>query len=179
MRDNTQILTMLKVHEGLRLKPYLCKANKVTIGYGCNVQDTENAQMLKFYNFMSKEDIIACMDRQEDFSITEELAEKILKVQLEQTQREASKLIPHYNELSINRQDALTDMLFNLGATRFLKFKKMLKALDNRYYDRVAHEMHHSLWFKQVGSRADRLVLMVQIGFTFEEVKKAKDIICN
>ena len=158
---------MLKQHEGLRLSPYKCTANKITIGYGCNIQDTENAQMLKFYNLMSFDEIVACMDMQEDFSITEETAETILKVQLERTEKEAKKLIPNFEQLSQDRQDAMTDMLFNLGATKFLKFRKMLAALEAKNYKEAAKQMLDSKWSKQVKKRAQVLALMMKLNIEF------------
>jgi lysozyme len=43
-------IDLLKKHEGLRLKPYRCSADKLTIGYGRNLDDVgiseEEAEML-------------------------------------------------------------------------------------------------------------------------------------
>jgi len=45
-------------------------------------------------------------------------------------------------------------MCFNLGGTRFSKFKNMLKACREQQWKIMAVEMQDSKWFKQVGRRS-------------------------
>ena len=56
-------------------------------------------------------------------------------------------------------QEILVNMMFNLGRPRLSKFKNMKKALDSR---RLGHlplsEGRDSLWYRQVGNRAERLM---------------------
>lgn len=56
------------------------------------------------------------------------------------------------------RQLVLADMCFNLGITRLLGFKETLKAMKEGRYQDAAKGMEDSLWYKQVGVRAVRLV---------------------
>jgi len=55
-------------------------------------------------------------------------------------------------------QEILVNMLFNLGRPRLSKFKNMKKALDNRRWALAANEGRDSLWYRQVGNRAERLM---------------------
>jgi lysozyme len=52
----------------------------------------------------------------------------------------------------------LTNMAFNLGKTRLKKFTEMWKAIKREDWEAAANEMVDSDWFKQVGTRSERLV---------------------
>lgn len=54
-------------------------------------------------------------------------------------------------------QEVFVNMIFNLGRTRFLKFKKTIAAAHNFDWPTVSVEMIDSVWAKQVGNRAGRL----------------------
>ena len=55
-------------------------------------------------------------------------------------------------------QGILVNMMFNLGRPRLSKFKNMRKALDSRDWALAAVEGRDSLWYRQVGNRAERLM---------------------
>lgn len=120
-------IKMTKRHEGLRLKPYLCTANKLTIGYGRNI---------------------------EDVGITEHEASFLLHSDILNAKKELKEIFSKFGWFSNNRQTALVCMMFNLGKTRFLKFKKMIEAIKNNNWERAAVEALDSKWAKQVGNRA-------------------------
>lgn len=126
----------IKVHEGERLKPYLCPAGKYTIGYGRNLDD--NGISKEESEFLLMNDINRCFDEIEQLTWFESLNEA--------------------------RQAAMIDMLFNLGLTTFLKFENMIQALEDRDYNKAAEEMLNSLWAKQVGQRAVTLANMIRTG---------------
>ena len=77
---------------------------------------------------------------------------------------ELDRIFPQWTELSETRQLVLADMMFNLGADRFLKFKKFWKAMLDRDYETAAAEMLDSKWANQVGNRAKRLSEMMRNG---------------
>lgn len=126
----------VKLHEGLRLKPYKCTAGKTTIGYGRNLDDV---------------------------GLSNEEAEYLLKHDLENAEKEAEKL-DCYKKLNQNRKDILIEMVFNLGYPRLCGFKKMLSALDRGDYDGAANEMLDSKWARDVGERAKTLAYFMRIG---------------
>lgn len=55
-------------------------------------------------------------------------------------------------------------MAYNLGISGLLKFKKMLKTLEEENYPKAAKEMLDSLWAIQVGKRADHLAYLMRHG---------------
>lgn len=62
-------------------------------------------------------------------------------------------LLPYtwYQLLDEVRRGVLVELVFNIGLTHLLEFKKMLAALLALDYDTAADEMLNSLWAKQVG----------------------------
>lgn len=123
--------------EGLHLKPYLCTANKLTIGVGRNLDDVgiseEEAQILLDH------DIAACV-------------------------ADLDRSLPWWHDLSEARQRALLNMRFNLGLSRLLGFKQMLAALERGDYETAAAQALDSQWAKQVGDRAQRIAALIRQG---------------
>lgn len=61
--------------------------------------------------------------------------------------------------LSTEQQRVLYEMAFNLGVDKLSKFNKMWKHKDDNH--RFKTELKDSLWYKQVGGRADMLLGML------------------
>lgn len=130
------LLEMLARHEGLRLKPYKCTANKLTIGYGRNL---------------------------DDMGITEAEAMFLLQNDVERCYKELS-VFSWFTDLDQVRQEALIDMCLNLGLPTFLGFRKTLKYVAEGKWSTAAKEMLDSKWARQVGDRAKELAYMVETG---------------
>jgi len=62
------------------------------------------------------------------------------------------------------RAEALVNMLFNLGETRFLGFRKMRAAIRRNDWMEAAYQAQDSKWFKQTGRRAKRIVRQLATG---------------
>lgn len=77
---------------------------------------------------------------------------------------ECMKRIDCWADLNEARQYVLISMMFNLGASRLMGFKKMLLALDNGAYSVAAAEMLDSRWAGQVKSRAQKLAKIMKTG---------------
>jgi lysozyme len=131
-----KLISMLKRHEGRRLKPYLCTADKLTIGYGRNLDDNGISEDEALY--LLQNDIDACYSELNVFN--------------------------WFQELDQVRQQALVDMRFNLGLPRFLSFKKMIARLIAKEYSQAAEEIINSLYAKQVGDRANEIAYMIERG---------------
>jgi len=123
-------IELIKKHEGLRLRPYKCSAGKLTIGYGRNIEDS---------------------------GISKQEAEIMLCNDISSCESELDLNIPIWRGLSEPRRAVLINMVFNLGYPRFSKFKKMLKAIKDKDFNRAAAEMLDSRWARQVGNRAIEL----------------------
>jgi lysozyme len=131
-----RLIEMLKRHEGRNLKPYKCPAGKLTIGYGRNIEDN---------------------------GINEIEAMVMLRNDIEQCYEELN-VFSWFSDLDQVRQEALIDMLYNLGLPTFLEFKKTLKFVAEGKYSQAAEEMLRSKWADQVGDRAKELAYMVDTG---------------
>jgi len=116
--------------EGLRLKPYHCTADKLTIGVGRNLDD----------NGISKAEAMMMLDSDIMNSVAE-----------------LSQSFIFYPDLTQNQQRALINMHFNLGLTRLKTFKNMLAELSRGNGEKAAKEALNSKWAMQVGSRANRI----------------------
>lgn len=125
--DFSQVKRLLKKHEGLSLSLYKCPAGKLTIGYGHNIEDR---------------------------GISEEAAELLLEQDMMIAYKQVKNAVKCFEQLSEPRQYVLIDMCFNLGITKLMTFKKMLRALDGAEYAAAAKEMLNSKWAAQVKGRA-------------------------
>lgn len=131
------VAIQLKQDEGLRLKPYRCTANKLTIGYGRNIEEK---------------------------GITEEEANHLLINDIIATQKELTQKQPVYSNLDDKRKEVLLNMCFQLGYPKLSQFKKFFKALENKDYYLASLEMMDSSWAKQTPNRALRLSTIMRKG---------------
>ena len=135
--DEAQLIRQLKLHEGVKLKAYKCTADKTTIGVGRNL---------------------------DDLGITEEEADYLLANDIDRVKVALSREIPWLADLNDVRQRVLLDMAFNLGISGLMQFKKTLRAVELGEYEKAGRMMLDSKWANQVGKRADRLSVMMNIG---------------
>jgi lysozyme len=121
--------------EGYRNEVYTCSAGHKTIGIGHKLREGEN------YTFLEDEMIreIFNSDIKEVFWFVP------MYVKNFDTQPDTVKLI-------------LIDLGFNLGQTRFAKFKNTIKACNDRDYALMAKELKDSKWYHQVGRRSQHHV---------------------
>jgi len=129
--------SLIKKHEGLRLKPYRCTAGKLTIGYGRNLDDR-------------------------GISLAE--AEHLFENDIREATEQAKTLVSNFTQLSENRQAVLIDMVFNMGIEGMRKWKNTLAAIERGDFKIVAYNMRQSLWYRQVPRRAEELIKMMEDG---------------
>ena len=154
----------LILHEGLKLRPYKCPANKWTIGVGRNLEDVglskdEQFKLFGTSNLNRKEVIDGLLAR----GITKEQALYLLDNDIENCTADV-KRFPWFESLDPVRQKVIIDMRFNLGLAELMRFKRMILALEQGDYDRAGEEMKDSKWYSQVGIRGRRLVKMMKTG---------------
>ncbi len=126
----------IKACESLRMHPYIDTSGKMTIGYGRNLTDDGINSIEADYLFYN------------DFY---------------RSKRELLSL-QWFSEQPENVRNALLNMNFNLGITRFLEFKEMIKALQEKDYTKAASEALNSDWAKEVGERAKDIAVMIRQG---------------
>ena len=130
------VLSDLKRDEGLRLEPYNDSVDKLTIGYGRNLDDV---------------------------GITEREAEFLLENDLRRSLADLDRTLQWWRALSEASRRGLVNMCFNLGLPRLLTFKRMLAALEAGDGDRAAEEALDSKWAGQVGARAQRIAALYRV----------------
>ena len=132
----TSAKDQIKRDEGFRGNVYQCTAGANTIGYGRNLDQNP---------------------------LTEEEAEYLLDNDLKKVAQQ-SQQFAFYQHLKPERRAVIINMIFNLGLTRFNKFKKLQSALFIEDYEKAAEEMLDSRWARQVGQRAERLAKIMRRG---------------
>lgn len=132
MKPEDFIIT--KEHEGYSNKLYKCTAGKWTIGWGRNIED-------------------------KGISIDE--AELMFKNDIYDAIRDLMKIFPDLPEMEENIRIVLVDMMFNLGYNKFSEFKKFIEAVKQGDRGAAKREMVDSAWFKQVGNRGKRLLVLL------------------
>ena len=127
---------LIRMHEGLRLKPYRCTSGKLTIGYGRNLEDrglsVDEAQ------YLLKNDIIECYNVLSGDIVHEEWI----------TLPESIKTV-------------LIDMRFQMGRAGFRKFKGTIAAVKDHNWLQMLLQMKDSRWYTQTRNRADELLEIV------------------
>jgi len=137
--EESGLLDMIKRHEGVRSKVYVCSGGYETIGVGRNISETGLGLDNKEIEYLLSNDILR---------IRKELEDEY----------------PWFSRLDTVRQDALIDISFNLGQTVLRKFKNALHAMSKKQYEQAADEFMDSRWSKQVGNRAVEVTNMIKYG---------------
>ena len=135
--NKQRLAEQLKVHEGLRLKPYKDTVGKWTIGIGRNLEDKGIAEQEAL--FMLNNDVDYFHDK-------------------------IKKEINWFWALDDVRQNVLVNMAFNLGVSGLLTFKNTLRLISFNRYEEAAEEMLNSKWARQVGYRAEELAEQMRTG---------------
>ena len=72
-------------------------------------------------------------------------------------------VFPTFTSLPHEAQRIIANMMFNLGRSRFEKFRKLIAAVNARDWSKAAVEMKDSMWYWQVQHRSKPLVWRMQI----------------
>lgn len=129
---------LLLQDEGYRQFPYRCPAGKLTIGIGRNIEECGISRDEAL--FLLDNDIDSCLhDLRSSFNF--------------------------FDALNEPRKIVLLNMCFNLGIPKLMQFRKMREAIEAQDYVEASKQMLDSDWARQVGNRAQRLALMMEIGY--------------
>jgi lysozyme len=148
---NENLRAMLIRHEGYKKIAYICSGGYLTIGIGHNcdanpLPEDINQQMV-LYGF-----------------ITEGMIERLLEEDVEVAEKGCLKLYPDFDEFTQDRQDALTDFLFNVGLGSAKTFKNTNKAINEGRWEDAANGLRASAYAKQVGKRSVEIARMIEVG---------------
>ena len=130
---------MLKRHEGVRNKVYMCPAGYETIGVGRNISESGLGLSEDEVEYLLKNDILRCRN----------------------------ELLGEYDwfeNLDSVRQEAMIDLSFNLGQTKLRTFVKALGHMADGNYEEAGREFYNSRWAEQVGDRSLEVCQMIGSG---------------
>lgn len=148
--NETEILKHLLIDdEGLKQFPYMdccgrtwrkcvcVSKGKLTIGVGRNLDEV---------------------------GISEDESIFLLLNNIDETSEEIERSFPWFKTLNTVRRIVVINMAFNLGLNKFKQFSKMIKCIQSGDFRSAAKEMKNSKWASQVGERAERLALLMEVG---------------
>ena len=149
--DIEKLRETLKVDEGVKLNSqgnhiiYLCSASKPTCGIGHMITEDDPEHGLPIGT-----------------QIGEERVNELFDQDVEVTLDECRLLYNDFDDLPEEAQQIIANMMFNMGRPRLSRFHKMKQAVDSRDWIEAGNQMMDSRWYKQVTTRADRLVRRMQ-----------------
>lgn len=130
------VFTDLKDDEGFRKFPYRCTEEKLTIGYGRNIEEN---------------------------GVTKEEAEIMLRNDIQESIADLRKIFPKFYMFPSTIQRVLVNMRYQLGYNRFRSFENMIKAVKDQDWNTMVKEMKDSLWYSiQTPNRAERLIKLIE-----------------
>ena len=91
-------------------------------------------------------------------SVSEDRVIEAFESDIETVLSDCETLYPNFDSLPEEAQLIIANMMFNLGYPRMSKFKGMNRGVDSEDWNAAADEMVDSRWYKQVTTRANRLV---------------------
>jgi lysozyme len=135
-RDN--LITQLRIDEGEVLSAYQDSEGYWTIGIG------------------------RLIDKKKGGGISKEEAAYLLNNDIIKVEADLDVFLPWWRNMDENRQLVIANMCFNMGIKNLLGFTNTLKAMSEGRYQDAAKGMKDSLWAKQVGPRAERLITIME-----------------
>ena len=143
--DIDQLGETLKVDEGVKNESYLDHLGLPTCGIGHLITEDDPEHGLEVGTHIDDERVNELFDQD-----------------VQVTLGECRLLYNDFDDLPEEAQQIIANMMFNMGRPRLSRFHKMKQAVDGRDWIEAGNQMMDSRWYKQVTTRADRLVRRMQ-----------------
>ena len=143
--DIDQLRETLKVDEGVKNEIYLDHLGLPTCGIGHLITEDDPEHGLDVGTHIDDERVNELFDQD-----------------VQVTLGECRLLYEDFDYLPEEAQQIIANMMFNMGRPRLSRFHKMKQAVDGRDWIEAGNQMMDSRWYKQVTTRADRLVRRMQ-----------------
>ena len=140
--NKQRVFEQLKVDEGVRYEIYQDHLGYLTFGVGHLITKNDPEYGLEIGTKVSEERVWQAFESD------------IASASSECTRLFNNKFLMWPEEV----QEVLVNMMFNLGRPRLSKFIKFRQALERKDWAEAAIEGRDSLWYHQVGARAERLM---------------------
>lgn len=154
MIDITRVKARIKPEEGYRNVPYKCTAGHWTIGWGWNMDANPLPDDIRIY--LKANGMIAPSH-----------AERLLTISIGKAIDGCKGLWPDFEKFPLNAQEALIDVVFNMGSAKIKKaFPRFCVAVDDQQWESAANELKYadgksvlSKWYRDVKeTRAEAIV---------------------
>ena len=140
----------LEIDEGYKSRMYRCSAGRWTIGYGHNLDA----------NGLTKKQRERLNYQDRDFSgltVNREQAQYLLEDDIWVSFHELEKIFPDFLKYSDEIQQVLINLHFQLGYSRFMGFRDMVRAIKRQDWKETAVELRDSdMWRKDKSERSER-----------------------
>ena len=144
--DRNAVFEQLKIDEGVVYEIYRCPLDHLTFGVGHLITESDPE-----YGYP------------EGTPVSEERVAEAFESDLNISLSECAVLYGRgWHKFPDEVKQILVNMMFNLGRPRLSKFKKMQAALYRDDWETAAVEGRDSLWYRQVGDRAERLMTRLE-----------------
>lgn len=140
-------MKLVKEAEGFSAVPYYCPSNRLTQGYGRNLEVHPLTEEEK-------------LELNQDGTVSEFIASKWALKELQECEEKLLQNIIYQKQTEV-RKAVLLDMCFNIGYAGLMKFKKMWFALGERDYAEASRQMKDSKYYTDVKSRGKRNVTIM------------------
>lgn len=173
-----QLLEQLERHEAFRALPYLCPANRVTIGYGTNLEahpeyiDDDNIRQRVETGRLRSGALLRLL-QDSGLKWTRERARAAMLDEVVSCREQLFLRCRQFRRLAelgdTVRAEVLLNMAFNMGVAGLLKFVRTLALVDGAIdgqntWEQVEAGLRNSLWWKQVGVRSRELGRQIVTG---------------
>lgn len=133
----------IREHEGYRSSVYKDSLGKRTIGVG---------------HLITKDD----HPFKEGVEYPKKQLMDLFKQDLEKAHKGAMQVVGHIKDLPREIWGVVVEMIFQLGPTGVSRFKKFIKALEEKDYHEAHLQMKDSRWHKQTKNRCESLAKIVR-----------------
>jgi len=132
---------MIKGHEGLRLEPYKDTRGLPTVGYGHLIKKGED-----YSKGMTQQQADELFDRDFEHHLA------------------GARTTPGWDKASHSQRHAMVDLAYNMGPSWHKKWPKFSAAAQSGDFEKAAQELEKSRWYKQVKTRAPKVVDLFRKG---------------
>lgn len=134
-----------------------------TIGYGYNIDSAKDPVGDLLLSGVCEGDVEMVLSG--SIPITREQADNLFLMSVLRAFDSANRVVDGFMDLDREIQDVLVNMAFQLGATGLARFQKMLDALREEDYNKMALELLRSrMAEEQASDRAERLAIQIRGG---------------